>query len=140
MKYFLGLFLSLAVVLTFLAPFALSAGFNDAQNQLEEAGSAAYGEEATESSVEEVAGSIINALLSMSGVIFMLLMVYGGYLWMTGRDDTKQVEDAKKVIRAAIVGILIVVASYGISRFIIESLFTDSGTTEKGEVLNAYPD
>lgn len=128
MKYFLGLFLSFAIILTVLIPFALSAGFNDAQKQLEEAGGAAYGEEATETSMEEFAGNIINALLSMSGVIFILLMVYGGYLWMTGRDDTKQVEDAKKVIRAAIIGILIVVASYGISRFIIESLFSDSGT------------
>lgn len=111
---------------------SLALGFGDAAKQLEEAGKQAYGEEATEKSLEQVVGSLINTALSIVGIIFLILMVYGGYLWMTARENQEQAKKAKDVISAAFIGIIIVVLAYGITYFVIEQLTSDqTETTEK---------
>ncbi len=60
--------------------------------------------------------------LSFIGVIFLLLLIYGGYLWMTDRGNEDQVAKAKKLIQAAVIGLIIVVAAYSISWFVINVL------------------
>ena len=56
-------------------------------------------------------GQIINLLLSMLGVIFTGLVVYGGYRWLTARGNDQQVEQAKGIIRHAIIGLFITVSA-----------------------------
>lgn len=63
-------------------------------------------------------GSIIGALLSFLGVLFMALVIYGGILWMTARGSEKQVEQAKNLLVNAIVGLIIVLAAYAITAFV----------------------
>lgn len=69
---------------------------------------------------EILIGQIIKAALSFVGVIFLLLMIYGGYLWMTARGNEEEVTKAKNLIKAAVVGLIIVLAAYAISIYIIE--------------------
>ena len=73
-------------------------------------------------SVGTVSGRIINTALTLVGLIFLLLMVYGGYLWMTARGDEGQVEKAQSIIRNAIIGIVLVIAAYAITYFITNKL------------------
>lgn len=133
MKHLIHISLFLVLCLPFLlSPVAVSAlGLGDAQEQLEAAGGAAYGEGA-ETSLEVVIGNIINTLLSISGVIFLVLMVYGGYLWMTARGEEKTVEKAKNVIWSGIIGIIIVALSYGITYFVINALLNSGSGTPEG--------
>ncbi len=72
--------------------------------------------------IENKIGTIIQATLSFLGVIFFLLMIYGGFLWMTAKGNEQQVDKAKNLITAAIIGLIIVVAAYAISYFVISSL------------------
>lgn len=67
-------------------------------------------------------GTLIKTILSIIGVLFLIMMVYGGFLWMTAGGNEAQVEKSKKLIIAAIIGTIIVVSSYAISYFIIEKL------------------
>ncbi|MBU4432236.1 hypothetical protein KKD60_03075, partial [Patescibacteria group bacterium] len=67
-------------------------------------------------------GTIINAFLSVLGIIFLVLMLYGGYLWMTDRGNDDSVKKAKNVIQAAIIGLAIVLISFSISYFVITKL------------------
>ncbi len=69
---------------------------------------------------------IIKTVLSFLGVLFLILMIYGGFLWMTARGNEEQVTKSKNLIIAAIIGLLIILASYAISIFVINSL---SGST-----------
>lgn len=62
-------------------------------------------------------GTVIGALLSFIGIVFMILMIYGGVLWMTARGNESQVKEAKDLITAAIVGLVIVLSAYGITAF-----------------------
>lgn len=63
--------------------------------------------------------TIINTVLSFLGVIFLILMVYGGYMWMTAAGDEQKVDKAKDLIKNAIIGLIIVIAAYAISYFVL---------------------
>jgi len=68
-------------------------------------------------STSSIAGGIIRIFLSLLGVIFILLMLYGGYLWMTARGNQEQVTKAKELMTSAIIGLVIVIAAYAITYF-----------------------
>ena len=84
------------------------------------AGQKAGFEKATETTFAETLGSVINTALSFVGVIFTALMVYAGYLWMMARGEESQIEKAQNIIRGAIIGIIITLAAYSISNFIVD--------------------
>ncbi|MFA7365039.1 MAG: hypothetical protein WCZ12_01605 [Patescibacteria group bacterium] len=63
-------------------------------------------------------GIVIGAILSFIGVIFMVLIVYAGFSWMTARGNDQQVEKAKNLIFRAIIGLIIVLAAYAITTFV----------------------
>ena len=65
---------------------------------------------------------IIKTALSFLGVLFLILMIYGGFLWMTARGNEEQVTKSKNLIIAAVIGLIIVLASYAISSFVVGSL------------------
>jgi uncharacterized membrane protein YidH (DUF202 family) len=81
-----------------------------------------------EPTLDERISSIISTFLSFLGVIFMLLMIYGGFNWMTAEGDEGKVEKAKDTIRAAVIGLVIVIAAYAISIFAISRIWGASGS------------
>lgn len=74
---------------------------------------------------DNIIGIIIQTALSLLGVIFLGIMIFGGYLWMTGRGNEERVTRAKNLIWAAIIGLIIVVSAYAISYFIISKASTN---------------
>jgi hypothetical protein len=70
----------------------------------------------------EIIGTSINAVLGLIGTIFLVLMIYAGYNWMTARGDEEKVTKAKDTITRAIIGLIIVVGSYAIWGFIFSKL------------------
>lgn len=90
-----------------------------------------------EGSVDSVAGTVINTALTLVGLIFLVLMVYAGYLWMTAQGESEQIEKSKKIITAAIIGLVIVMSAYAITvlitgRFSSEGIVDCSAATEAG--------
>ena len=67
-------------------------------------------------------GQIIQGLLGIVGLLFFVLAVYGGFIWMKARGNEKEVERAKEIITNAIIGIIIVAAAYAITAFILKAL------------------
>ena len=65
---------------------------------------------------------IVQWLLSFVGIIFFLLIIYAGFLWMTARENSTQVEKAKKLLKHSLIGLLIVLSSYSLSYFIVSLL------------------
>lgn len=60
-------------------------------------------------------GNIIGLLLGLLGVIFLGYMIYAGYTWMLARGNQQEVDNAKRMIEQAIVGLVIVLAAYVIT-------------------------
>ena len=67
----------------------------------------------------QIISTIINAFLGLLGIIFVILMLYAGFLWMTAAGNEEKVSQAKKLIMSAVIGIVIVMSAYAIASFVI---------------------
>ena len=73
-------------------------------------------------SIAEIIGAIIGIFLSLLGIIFMVLIIYGGFLWMTSAGNEIKVLKAKKTLTQAVIGLIIIMSAYSITYFIFQSL------------------
>lgn len=67
---------------------------------------------------------VINILLSFLGLAFVVLLVYGGTVWIVARGNSEEIEKAKKFIRNGLIGLIIVLASYSTSAVIFDIIGT----------------
>lgn len=124
------LLLPLLVSAFFLASTApVSAQLKNPQSTLKNlektAGSAGFDVEQRD--LPALVGSIIGGLLGILGVVFVILMIYGGYLFMSAQGNEDQVEKAKDIIKNAVIGIVIIFLAYAITTFVIGAI---SGSEE----------
>ena len=127
MKKFFLLGVALAFVLVPLSASAINLGFDKAKGAAVEAG---YAESTGQTTLSENIGVGINLALSFVGVIFLVLMVYAGYLWMTARGEEAKVEKAQSIIRSTVIGLIIATAAYSITYFVLPQIL--SKTTGPG--------
>jgi hypothetical protein len=81
----------------------------------------------TDTTLSENIGSIIKYLLSFLGVIFIILTIYGGFLWMTAAGDSEQITKAKDIIKSSIIGLIIIVAAYSLTYTLLSYVFVSTG-------------
>ena len=74
----------------------------------------------TATGVDSLIGTIIYAGLSLVGVAFFSLILYGAYNWMTSRGNEEKVKQATSTIINAIVGLIVTLGAYAVSYFLIE--------------------
>lgn len=84
------------------------------------AGFSGYETGATALTVPQIIGTIIRVALSFLGVIFLGLMIMGGYNWMTASGNEDTIKKAKGTIKSAIIGLIVVLFSYSIWLFIFQ--------------------
>lgn len=116
------IFFTLCVIVFTAVLLLMPSSFSIAQDALEKlktVGGQAYGAEEPKS-IAEIVGGIISAVLGLLGVVAVILMIYGGFLWMTARGKEERVTKAKDTIEAAIIGLIIVLAAYSISYYVIK--------------------
>lgn len=70
--------------------------------------------------VVQILGFYINAILNLLGVLFLILVIYGGALWMTAAGNEEKITKAKKIIISAAIGISIILLSKAITFAILE--------------------
>ncbi|MFH1078572.1 MAG: IPT/TIG domain-containing protein, partial [Patescibacteria group bacterium] len=129
------------LTLTFLAILLLGIGSAASVVQAQEiqSGLAAVGETVKLSSADPrvIAANIINVALGLLGIIFLGLMVYAGFLYMTSGGEAEKTDKAKKMITSAIIGLILVLSSWAIAKFVIDRLIAATGggggtTTSQG--------
>ena len=77
--------------------------------------------------LRETIASIINVALSLLGIVAVVIILAGGFTWMTAGGNEENVEKAKKLIIAGIVGLAIILSAYAIANFVIKSLVEATG-------------
>jgi hypothetical protein len=65
-----------------------------------------------------VASQIVNVFLRLLGAITVMLMIYGGWTWIWARGNQEEVTKAKEIITGAVIGLVIVLASFGIMQYL----------------------
>ncbi|MFH2018446.1 MAG: hypothetical protein ABII98_00465 [bacterium] len=61
---------------------------------------------------------VITVALSVLAILFFGLMLYAGVRWMTAMGKEEDVTRAKETVYAAIIGLVIIGASYAVATFI----------------------
>ncbi|NQT49434.1 hypothetical protein HQ571_01940 [Candidatus Kuenenbacteria bacterium] len=67
-------------------------------------------------------GKVIKVVLSILGIVFLIILIYAGIMWMTASGDVEKVQKAQRMITQAIIGLFITLAAYSISSFVVEKM------------------
>lgn len=74
-------------------------------------------------SVQEVVGGITNWILGVTAGIVILFLIIGGIYYITAAGDQKQIEEAKKIITYAVIGLVVILVSYSIVTTLSKIIF-----------------
>ncbi len=78
--------------------------------------------------LEMVFGKVVQAILGLAGIALFIMLIMGGFKYLTSGGDPKAVEEAKKTLTYAIGGIALIVLSFLILKFI--EVFTGAPVTQ----------
>lgn len=67
---------------------------------------------ATIKDLEVVFGNVVRAALGFAGIALFILLIVGGFRYITSGGDPKATEGAQKTITSAIVGLILVLLAY----------------------------
>lgn len=79
----------------------------------------------------EMVFKIIQFALGFLGLISLFIVIYAGFLWMTSGGNQDKIADAKKWLKNGIVGLLIILSSWGIVVFVFKTFFDISGGSNR---------
>ncbi len=83
-------------------------------------------------SLPGLVATVIQGFLSILAIIFLGLILFGGYVWMMARGNENEVERARGIIRNSIIGLIITLSSYAIAYFVLYWLSTNGQGTPTG--------
>jgi len=78
----------------------------------------------TTTSFTDTLGGLINVILSVTGIAFLIMLVYAGILWMTAMGNPEATKKATRLILVSLGGILIIIGSFALAQFIFDRLVT----------------
>lgn len=73
--------------------------------------------------------NLINWVLGILALIAVIFILMGGFRWMTAGGNEESVETAKKILISAIIGLVIVMAAWGIALYAVTVLGNTTGAT-----------
>jgi len=123
-KFLVKNLLSFAMVALILVPVlgiaqvnALDVGTNEVENSIE----------LGNKDPRETVGQIINVAMLFLGIIAVGIILVGGFKWMTAGGNEEKVGEAKKLLGSGVIGLVIVLAAWGIATFVLEQLVNATG-------------
>lgn len=124
---------SLAVLSMFLVLAPITADFTSV-NQVKAAGwwdqvstgglndvAPAYGG-GTPRDIRMIIVDIIKVILGFLGIIATVIILFAGFKWMTAGGNEENIESAKKMLIAGVIGLAIILSAYAIATFVISYL------------------
>lgn len=74
--------------------------------------------------------SIINFSLIFLGTITLILVIASGFMWLLAGGEEEKIKKAKDILKGAVMGLVIVLASYGLAQYIFSALtYATTGKT-----------
>jgi len=66
--------------------------------------------------------NIIRTIMGLLGIVAVVIILIGGFYWMTAGGAEERVETGKKWIFSGIIGLAIILSAYALSTFVINTL------------------
>ncbi|OGY45743.1 MAG: hypothetical protein A2663_02875 [Candidatus Buchananbacteria bacterium RIFCSPHIGHO2_01_FULL_46_12] len=70
---------------------------------------------------------IITVLLGFLGIVAIIVILWGGFRWLTSGGNEEKVGEAKKILASGLVGLIIIFTAYAIANFVITQLLSATG-------------
>lgn len=77
--------------------------------------------------IRVVVAGIMKVFLSLLGIIFLVLLVLAGYKWMSSQGNDEKVKEAIEQIKTAVIGLLVIMAAYGITDLVLSAIYDAAG-------------
>lgn len=77
-------------------------------------------DQASEEGLNDLIAQVINIFSIIVGVVAVIMIIYGGFRYITSGGDSSKVGDAKNTILYAIVGLIVVALSQFIVKFVLD--------------------
>lgn len=72
--------------------------------------------------IRVIIAKIIRIIIGFLGIIAVGLVMYAGWLWMTSGGNEEKIEQAKRILTNAVIGLIIIISSFAIVSFILNRL------------------
>lgn len=119
-KFFLTFLFGASLLVGILGASVFVQAEPDLSSQIAEQSGYAPANSAT---LSQTVGKIIRVILGLLGIIFLGLTVYAGALWMTAAGEEEKVTKATGILKMAVIGLIIILASYSLSYFVLDKIF-----------------
>mgnify|MGYP001572006050 CR=1 FL=1 len=84
--------------------------------------STATGTYATDLTVSTFIGNIIRTILAATGIVFLVITVWAGVLYMTAAGEDTKIKKAKGMLTSSVIGLVIIVAAYATTNYVINAI------------------
>ena len=72
--------------------------------------------------IRSTVASIINVALGLLGIVAVVIILIGGFTWMTAGGNDEKVATAKKWIFSGLIGLIIILSAYALASWVIAQL------------------
>lgn len=79
--------------------------------------------------IETITG-VIRIGLSLLGIIAVVIILAGGFKWMTAGGNEDKVGEARKMIISGVIGLAIIMSAFAIANFVVGSLADQTGADQ----------
>ena len=73
----------------------------------------------TNADLTVVIGRIVKIVIGFLGLIAVVIILIGGFQWMTSGGDEDKIKNARKLMTNGVIGLFIVVIAYAIALFVM---------------------
>ena len=77
----------------------------------------------SDSDPRAIVGRIINIALGILGIIAVGIILLGGFKWMTAGGNEDKTSEAKQLLGAGVIGLVIILSSWALATFIINQIY-----------------
>lgn len=72
-------------------------------------------------------GKAISLVLALSSLILLIIVVYGGVMWMTAGGNKEQVSKSRSMIIEGVIGLIICLAAYALTSYVVLEITSATG-------------
>ncbi|MEK9130378.1 MAG: IPT/TIG domain-containing protein, partial [Patescibacteria group bacterium] len=82
---------------------------------------------------------IVRIVLGFLGIVAIILIIYGGFLWMTSEGSEDKIKIARKILINTVIGLIIILSAFTIVHFVLKSILEEGKITNESIILTPPP-
>jgi hypothetical protein len=79
-------------------------------------------------------GVIINGVLGFLGIACMIFIIYGGFRLMMAGGNDEVVQEARAIIKWALIGLIVVIGAYALSYYVVSQVLKTTAPPARPEI------